>query len=278
MKLDLLDPLFRGPFFGLTLLSILLTLLGTMAFFTRKSLIAEVIAHSSFPGALLGLVGSVLFFHEENIVFVSLGALIFSLLGAFCVTAFKKRVTTDSSMTVVLSGFFGFGVVVASYIQQTMPKYYRLASGYLFGQVSTMTDQHIYVYGCILGFVLGFLIFYFHRIKLSLFDPEQSTLMGSSKLEFFLNFLMTLAIILGIRGIGVVLVSSFFVAPALIGKKFANTFSKVLLFSSLFSVFIAFCSFYFFSKWPLGPTVVIVLSLFALVFLPKLKSGSYDRA
>lgn len=277
MNIDLLDPLFRGPFLGLSLLSILLTLLGAMAFFTKRSLLAEVIAHSSFPGALLGLMGSIFFFKEENILFVSLGALIFSLIGAFCVTAFKTKLTTDSSMTVVLSGFFGFGVLISSLIQQTMPKYYRLASGYLFGQVSTMTDHHAIVYGTVLCIVLVFITLCFHQIKLCLFDPEQALLIGSSRIEFFLNFLITLAIILGIRGIGVVLVSSFFVAPSLIGKKFANTFFKVLLISSFVSCLIAFFSFYFFAKWPIGPSVVILLSLIALICLPKTKDGMYAR-
>jgi manganese/zinc/iron transport system permease protein len=271
MSLSLFDPLLRGPFFGLIILSVILTLLGTIAFYTKKSLMAEVIAHSSFPGALLGLMGSFIFFKEENIVFISLGALIFSLIGALFVSVFKKQVSTDSAMTLVLSGFFGFGVLISSIIQQTMPKYYRLASGYLFGQVSTMTDTHIVVYSIACVVCLGFLGAFFHRINLNLFDHEQSVLIGDNKISFMLNFLMAFSIILGIRGIGVVLVSSFFVAPAIIGKRWAKTFFGVLCSSTLFAVLITGFSFYFFSKWPMGPTVVIFLSLTALVFLPKVQ-------
>jgi len=215
--------------------------------------------------------GSFIFFQEESVIFISLGALVFSLIGALLVSTFKKQVSTDSAMTLVLSGFFGFGVLISSIIQQMMPKYYRLASGYLFGQVSTMTDTHIVVYAIACLVCITFLCFFFHRINLNLFDHEQSVLIGDNKISFMLNFLMAFSIILGIRGIGVVLVSSFFVAPAIIGKKWAKTFLGVLCSSTLFSMVITGASFYFFSKWPMGPTVVILLSMTALVFLPKVQ-------
>ncbi len=59
------------------------------------------------------------------------------------------------------SNFFWVGLTVASYLQTSEPALYRKSVAYLYGQAATMTDFHIYLYGCLALFSI--LLIYFFR-------------------------------------------------------------------------------------------------------------------
>lgn len=261
------DPLSRGPFWASTLLAALLSIIGLITFHAKKPLLGEVVAHCSYPGAIVGLIVSIMTFGLENPTLILFIAFIFALLGVFILKRMEKSISQDSSMTLVLSGFFGLGVLLTSILQQTHPKFYRLAQGYLFGQVTTMTDKHILLYGIVLFILALCLWINYSKISLRLFDPIQASIFGFKKLDYLIEVLICVALVLGIRGIGVVLVSSFFVAPSIITTCFCKQFKKALWMALSLSVVINFLAFKLSYKVPLAPVVVIFLSIAAVVSL-----------
>jgi manganese/zinc/iron transport system permease protein len=264
-------PLFRGPFWGSLILSVLLSLVGVITFHAKKPLLGEVIAHCSYPGAIFGLMVSVVCVGVESPVLILSIAFVVALLGGVLLKKITLVHTADSSMTLILSGFFGLGVFLSSIIQQKFPLFYRLAQGYLFGQVSTMTDRHIVIYGLCLV-VVAFIVFqFFHRIKLGLFDPLQSSFFGGVKIAFIVETLICFCLVLGIRGVGVVLVSSFFVAPAVISLGFCKTFKASIFLALTCAVVLNSLAFLLPLKAPMGPIIVLLLSCVACISL-KLRS------
>jgi manganese/zinc/iron transport system permease protein len=264
-----LDPLIRGPFWASLFLSLLLSLVGVVVFFSKKPLLGEVIAHCSYPGAILGLILSIITLKQENPVFILIIAFGLALVGSLILKRIQAFQTADSSMTLVLSGFFGLGVFMSSIIQQKFPKFYRLAQGYLFGQVSTMTDIHIILYASVL--VLVGLIFYlnFSKIKLILFDPMQAHFLGGGKIAILLEVLICASLVLGIRGVGVVLVSSFFVAPAIFTLRFCKTLKSSIIVALSMASILNVVAFSFPLKAPIGPLMVLLLSSVAFLTLRK---------
>lgn len=265
MMTYLFDPLTRGPFWASSLLACMLTLVGLLVFYGRKPLIGEVISHCSYPGAMLGLIISLLMTKVEQPLLIMIITFIVASAGFMLLTRLEKRISSDASMTLVLSSFFGLGVLLSSIVQQTSPKYYRLAQGYLFGQVSTMTDLHVWIYSVCFALVLAFIALFFSRIKLKLFDPVQSFFFSKKWIDIALELLVCLVIVLGIRGIGVVLVSSFFVAPAAFCLRFCKTLKTSIFVAIFFAFVINVLAFFINIKAPLGPIIVLFMSLGALL-------------
>lgn len=263
------DPLTRGPLWASSFLAAVLSLMGLITFYSKKPLLGEVVAHCSYPGAILGLIISIFTFKFENPTFILCVAFIFALIGLLILKKIEHLVSQDSSMTLILSGFFGLGVLLTSILQQMYPKFYRLAQGYLFGQISTMTDKHIWLYGFVFILTLLSIILNYERMALKLFDPIQATVFGFKKLDYLIEVLICMALVLGIRGIGVVLVSSFFVAPAVIATKFCRTFKQSLGLVLSLSIFINLMVFTFFYKFPQAPCIVIIFSFLAVIALLK---------
>jgi manganese/zinc/iron transport system permease protein len=269
MEYLFLDPLMRGPFWGSLSLSLLLSLVGIVVFFSKKPLLGEVVAHCSYPGAMIGLILSIVFLKQENPVFILIIAFFLALLGLFLLKKIQIFQTADSSMTLVLSGFFGLGVFVSSIVQQKFPKFYRLAQGYLFGQVSTMTDLHIVLYASVL--IVVALVFYlnFSRIKLNLFDPMQAHFLGGRGLSVLLEILICASLVLGIRGVGVVLVSSYFVAPAIFTLRFCKTLKSSILVALGMASILNVVAFMLPGHAPIGPLIVLLLSAASFLTLKK---------
>lgn len=268
----LVDPLTRGPFWASSILACMLTLMGLIVFYGKKPLIGEVISHCSYPGAMLGLLISLFFVGVENPILIGLITFMVASCGFYVLSKLEKRLSSDASMTLVLSSFFGLGVLLSSIIQQINPKYYRLAQGYLFGQVSTMTDKHIVIYAVCFLAVIAFIALFFSRLKLRLFDPIQSFFFSKKWMDLALELLVCLVIVLGIRGIGVVLVSSFFVAPAAFSLRFSKTLKQSFIIATLFAFAMNACAFFIQIKAPLGPIIVLFMSFGALL---SFKRSSY---
>lgn len=259
------DPLIRGPLWASTLLAGLLAVIGLITYHGKKPLLGEVVAHCSYPGAIVGLIISIITLGIENPAFILCIAFLFALLGVFILKKMEKFLTQDSSMTLVLSGFFGLGVFLTSILQQTYPKFYRLAQGYLYGQVSTMTDKHIVLYSLVFLIVAFTIALNYTKISLKLFDPLQATIFGLKKLDYLIEVLVCMSLVLGIRGVGVVLVSSFFVAPSIITTRFCKTFKSALWLSFTIAIITNLVAFQFSYKAPLAPFVVIILSILAIL-------------
>jgi len=265
----LTDPLTRGPFWASLILSVLLSIIGVMTFFSRKPLLGEVMAHCSYPGAILGLMLSIGFLGFESPSFVLFMAFIISLIGSLILRKLEDVHSSDSSMTLVLSGFFGLGVVLSSVIQQAYPKFYRLAQSYLFGQISTMTDSHILAYSLACIAVIIVIFIFFSHLKLRLFDPMYSEFLHGKKSAFILEVLTCFCLVIGIRGVGVVLVSSFFVSPAIFTMRYCKTFKASLILASLLAASLNTVAFLLPFKAPIGPLIVLLLSMCSLLNLKK---------
>jgi manganese/zinc/iron transport system permease protein len=96
------------------------------------------------------------------------------------------------------------------------------------------------------------------------------------------SFLLTLSIVIGIRSVGVVLVTGMMIAPSIVARAFTKRFSTFLVASSLFGALFAFLGYivcYLLENGvessyslPIGPAIIVISSLFAflsLLFAPS---------
>lgn len=284
----LTDPIFRGPVIGSLLMSLATALVGAVVFVRRKSLIGETLSHATFPGVALGvIVAEVVCPDQEGLALLIVlgGALITGLLGQICIEfLLKNRQKADSALCYVLSSFLGVGVVLSSYLQQSHVAWYRKVQLFFYGQAATMTDVHIYIYGALsLGVCLA-IIFIYRPLQISCFDTVFGESIGvrSRLISQCIAWLLCIAIVIGIRTVGVVLMTGMLIAPAVAARYLTSRFSTFLHMSAVIGVVSAFVGNYVASEMimprshqgylPTGPVTVIIASSVAflsLLFAPK---------
>lgn len=284
----LTDPVLRAPTVGCMLMCLAASLVGVVAFIRKRSLLGEALSHATYPGVVLSvLLASWLFpCSEEAMALVILvGAFLSALCGLFAIDLLERflKVKSDAALCFVLSIFFGVGVLIASRIQTIHPLWYKQIQLFLYGQAATLTDVHILIYGGLAALSLLFIFVLFRPIEMLNFDREFASSIGVKVklVDTCIFFLLVLAVVIGIRSVGVVLMSGMLIAPAIAARQWTNRLSRVFIIAGCFGVISGFLGNYlsievpvWFSRgvpWkfslPTGPMILLSASFFCLVSL-----------
>lgn len=291
-----IDPILRAPTIGSMLMCLAASLIGVIIFLQKQSLIGEALSHTSYPGVMLGvLLAGMLSFNQSNDVAITLlimiSAFFTALMGLGSISFLQKKlkISSDAALCFILSSFFGIGILLASHLQFSHSSLYKKGQTYLYGQAATMTDIHIWIYGTLSFLIILSLIFLQKEIKLIIFNQEYAKTLGVPvrKINFLFFILTVLAVIIGIRSVGVVLMSAMFIAPAVAARQFSNKLPWIFFLAGLFGLFSGFMGNYLsveipemmshqfqnsrFSL-PTGPMIILVatvICLFSLLFAPE---------
>jgi len=275
------DPVLRAPTIGSMLMCLASSLMGVIVFLRKQSLLGEALSHSAYPGVVFGVIVAGLLDIEDSSFILPLlimsGAFITIFLGYFAILFLerKMKVKSDSALCFVLSTFFGVGLLMASQVQFSYTSLYRQIQLYLYGQTATMTDTHIVIYA-VLSFVILMVIFLFYKeIYLISFDREYAKSLGlkSRRIDALLFFLIVLSVVIGIRSVGVVLMSAMLIAPAVAARQYSNKLYMMFFYSSLVGVLSAYLGNYFSVElgqqlqisFPSGPMIIIIATIFCLL-------------
>jgi manganese/zinc/iron transport system permease protein len=248
------DPILRAPTWGCMLMCLATSLMGVLIFLRKRSLLGETLSHAAYPGAVVGI----LLFKGGSLFSVLGGAFVSSWCGYKAVEWLERRIRPDAALTFVLAVFFGIGIVIASAAQA-----HKDVQMLLFGQVATMGDLHIGIYGALALFVIGFLGLKFRALQAELFDPDFAK---SAGIRASFLWLFLIALIMGIRSVGVVLMSGMVIAPAVAARQFTNRLHTMLILAGSFGVLSGFLGNYLSVIWnlPTGPMIVLVATAIAL--------------
>lgn len=244
--------------------------LGSFAVLRRQSLLGDALTHCALPG----IVGAYMLTGSKATPVLLLGAFISAFIGA----VFMKYITRnsaikeDGALGLVLSVFFGLGLVLLTYIQKLPDASQAGLETFLFGQAATiMMDDVVFMLGVSFFLLLSVGIFW-KEFKLLSFDSEFGATAGFNMrtLDIFLTTLLVLAIVLGLQTVGVVLMSAMVVAPAAIARQWTDRFFVMVLLAAGFGALCSVCGAVISSSssnLPTGPVIVIVLSFFVLISL-----------
>ncbi len=244
-----IDPILRAPTLGCMLMCLASSLIGVVVSLRKQSLIAEALSHASYPGVIVGVLIAGVFSIQESqelslSCLVLVGAFFTSLLGLWAIRILEKRlrVPSDAALCFVLSTFFGVGLTMASEVQFSFTSLYRQALTYLYGQAATMTDIHIAIYGTLACIVILMIFFLYKELQVITFDQQYAKSLGMrvAIIDMILFTLVALAIIIGIRSVGVVLISAMLIAPAIAARQFTNRLSFLFLLSAFFGLISGF--------------------------------------
>ena len=248
---------------------------GCFAFLRKRSLVGDAVAHAILPGiALAFMIGQ-----EKNPLILIIGALISGWIALLSIDHISRnsKIKSDTAIGLVLSVFFGFGILLLTRIQHSGAGNQAGLDKFLFGKAASMSVQDVQTFAIVGLITLIILSSFYKEFKLISFNPDYASSVGLPvrTLEFFLSSLTVLAITTGIQSVGVVLMAALLITPAAAARSWTHRLGSMILLSALFGAFAGLTGTYISytaPRMPTGPWVVMALSffaLFSLVFAPK---------
>ncbi len=264
------DYTLRTVAMGSAVLGMVSGVLGCFAVLRRQSLLGDAISHAALPGIVLAfiLTGS------KSPMVLILGAAVAGWLGTLKIISIVRmtRIKYDSAMAIVLSVFFGLGLVLLTYVQKTPQAAQAGLDTFLFGQAAAILERDVIVMSIVGAFGVGLVLLFWNRFKILSFDPEFGKSLGLPipLLEVLLTSLLVIAIVLGLQTVGVVLMSAMVVAPAASARQWTDRLGMMIFLSAVFGAIAGIGGAVISSsaqRLPTGPTIVICISLIFVVSL-----------
>ncbi len=271
------DYTLRTVIMGTALLGMVNGVLGCFAFLRRQSLLGDSIAHAALPGIALAflLTGS-----KATIVLI-IGAAVSGWLGMLLVMSIIRmtRIKEDSALGMMLSVFFGLGMVLLTFINRLPTASKAGLQKFLFGMAATMLESDVLAMA-VLGLLVLFLVIVFWKeFKLLSFNPEYGETLGYPVhlLDVLLTAMIVMSIVIGLEAVGVILMSSLIVAPAAAARQWTDRLNVMVVLAAVFGassgIFGALLSGAV-SRLSTGPTIVLfVTAVFVVSFIISPKRG-----
>ena len=161
---------------GTAILGAVCGMLGSFAVLRKQSLLGDAISHAALPGIALAF----LIMGTKNNQVLLLGALISGLLGAFWIKSIisKTHLKSDTALGLVLSLFFGVGMLLLTYIQKQPNANQAGLEDYLFGQAATLLEDDVWFMVWVTAICLLVLLLFWKEFKLLLFDADYAKTLG----------------------------------------------------------------------------------------------------
>lgn len=255
---------------GTVILGITSGALGSFALLRKQSLLGDAISHATLPGVCLAF----LITQSKSPLVLLVGAGVAGWTGALLINWItdNSRLKQDSALGIVLSVFFGFGLVVLTIVQKLPTATKAGLDKFLFGNASTLLISDVKVMAVLSLIILAVLIAFWKEFKLIVFDMAYARSLGLNIrfLSTLLSTLIVAAIVIGLQTVGVILMSAMLVAPAASARQWTDRLGVMVAISAVIG---AICgaggaiTSSLLVKLPTGPVIVVYLSIFVLVSL-----------
>ena len=260
---------------GSALLGIISGVLGSFAVIRKESLLGDAVSHAALPGIAIAF----LITQTKRTEVLLVGALISGLIATFLILSISKysRIKFDSALALILSVFFGGGMVLLTHIQKIPNANQAGLDKFIFGQASTLLKSDVKVMGILGVILIALVIIFWKEFQLVSFDADYAESLGFStkKITTLLFSMIVTSIIIGLQTVGVILMSAMLTAPAVAARQWTDKLSVMVILSATFGAIAGVLGTILssiVSKLPTGPTIVIVIStivIFSLAFAPN---------
>jgi manganese/zinc/iron transport system permease protein len=257
----LFDYTVRNVALGSAILGFLGGALGSFAVLRRQGLFGDALAHATLPGVCVAFVLT----GSKAPIVLLLGAALSAGLGALLILAVVNgtRIKQDAILGIVLSVFFGAGVVLLTYIAGSGDAAQSGLDRFIFGQAATIVRDDVVTMGLLALVALAVTALLFKEFKLLSFDPAFAASLGYpvKGLNVLLTALIVVAVIVGIQAVGVVLMAALLITPAAAARQWTERLSTMVLLSALFGALSGVSGALVSasgSNLPTGPLIVLV--------------------
>ncbi len=265
----------RTILLGAASLGIVSGVVGSYAVLRKQSLVGDVMSHAALPGIVLAFL--IMGVKEQLPIFI--GAALSAVLAVFLINLItsNSRIKTDSAMGMALSVFFGLGLVLLTYAQKMPDANQAGLDKFLFGQAEALVEKDVLIIGLTGVFALLVVGLFWKEFKLLCFDPDFGGTMGFSmrSLDLLVTAIIVSAIVIGLQTVGVVLMSSMLIAPAVAARQWTGGMGSMVILAALIAAVSGVTGVALsagFENVPTGPAVIVcvsVIAFFSVLFSPN---------
>lgn len=257
------DYTLRTVAMGSATLGVVSGALGSYAVLRKQSLLGDAISHAALPGVALAF----LLTQSKAPLLLVIGAAIAGWVGTLLVMSIVKntRIKEDTALGLVLSVFFGSGLVLLTFIQKMPTAKQSGLDTFLFGQAAALMERDVITMASLGAIILIVMQLFWKEFKLLCFDSSFGASLGFPMriLDVLLITLLVIAIVLGLQTVGVVLMSAMIVAPAAAARQWTDRLDAMVALSALFGAIAGVSGAVISSSMvnmPTGPTIVLCIS------------------
>ncbi len=250
---------------GTLLFGISAGVLGCFALLRKRALMGDALAHAALPGVCLAYLLSGGTKHPALFI---LGASASGLFGSFAVQGITRhsRIKEDSAIGLVLSVFFGIGIMLLTYIQHQPFGNQSGIDKFLFGQAAAMVPRDVWLFGGLAAVLLLIVALAYKEFKVLAFDPEFARAAGLpvAFLDAFLLTLIVLVVTAGLQAVGVVLMAAMLITPAAAARQWTDRLFTMVLLAGAFGAFSGVAGAVMSAlapRMPTGPWIVVAVTL-----------------
>ncbi len=242
------------------LLGALLAVLGIFVVLKRMAFLSDGIAHASLAGVAAGLLANL------NPLLMALG--LSAVLGALIAWLERKaKIASDAVIGLVFTSGMALGVVLLAFKQGYQPELVT----FLFGNILAIQWSELYVMAAFGLAILVFLAASYKKISLMLINQDLAHVSGVNVAAYqtALYVMVALATVLGIKLLGIVLVSALLIMPVTTAKLVSKSFRQLAVYSVIFAELMVLAGLYFsvLFNLPTGATMVLAgMAFFILTF------------
>ena len=254
--MNVLSEMLSYPFmvralFGGMLVSLCASLLGVSLVLKRYSMIGDGLSHVSF-GAL-----SIALAMGWSPLKVSIPVVVLAAFFLLRITE-NSRIKSDAAIAMISASSLAIGIIVTSLTTGMTTD----VSSYMFGSILAMTKEYVALSAVLCIIVLGLFVLCYNQVFAVTFDENfaKATGVNVGAYNMLISVLTAVTIVLGMRMMGAMLISSLVIFPCLTSMRVFKSFTSVVISSGILSLIcflLGMMASYQFST-PAGASVVVV--------------------
>ncbi len=178
----------------------------------------------------------------------------------------SSKIKGDSAIAMISTGALAVGILVASMTTGMNTD----INSYLFGSILAMTKEDVILSAILSVVVIILFIVFYNKIFAVTFDENFAAATGTNVKAYnmLIAVLTSVTVVLGMRMMGALLISSLIIFPSLTAMRVCKKFKSVILVSAVVSVlcFVIGLIISYIASTPTGATVVVLNIVVFLVF------------
>ncbi len=253
------------------IIGVIAPLLGVFVVVRRLSLIADALSHVT----LAGIAGS-LYLSQSFGALALLNPLYLGIVASVTGSLFIERLRRlykhyeELAIPIIMSAGLGISAIFISVSEGFSSD----LISYLFGSVSAVSRQDLWIVVSIAIIVILFLGLFFKEFFVLSFDEEYAKASGLPAKWIHILFMIVTALVIAgsMRIVGILLVSSLMTLPVAAAMRIAKSFKQAIIYSVVFgelAVLVGLVSAFYLNIAPGGTIVVTSIIILLLTLLAK---------
>lgn len=265
-----------------TLLGVAGGIVGSFALLRKRSLMADALSHATLPGICLAfMIATSLGFAGRSLPVLLTGAAVTGVIGVVLIIMISRytRLHEDASIGIVLSVFFGLGIVLLSVVQYMPTGTQGGISQFIYGQTAAMSRGDAILMGAIALAALAAGVLLIKELAIVCFNDDYAHVTGWPvvTIDLLLMGLVVLVTVAGIQAVGLIMVIAILIIPAAAARFWTDRLRSMVVVSAVIggvSGYAGSAASALLSDYPAGSVIVLTAgAVFAVSMLLAPRRG-----